>query len=279
MIVSLRDLRAAAAPGATAEALRGLSLEIRRGEQLALIGSSGAGKTSLLQALACAVPPLSGTLTLFGTDPWSMSTGARQRLRGRLFLAPQVPPLPPRQRVVTAVLAGRLPAQSLWASLCTLWSPREAATAHAALTTLDLGDKLWERVDRLSGGERQRVGLARALVADADLWLIDEPLSALDPARAEQVIDSLTAAARSADRTLVCSLHQVEVARRRFPRIVALRDGVIVYDGAASAFTDAQVSALYGTSGLADASAAEPSEDGNHALRPLHEVPVAIICR
>ncbi len=279
LVVSLRDLRAAAAPGATAEALRGLSLQIRRGEQLALIGSSGAGKTSLLQALACAVPPLSGQLTLFGADPWTLSTGARQRLRGRLFLAPQVPPLPPRQRVVTAVLAGRLPAQSLWASLRTLWHPREAALAQAALATLDLGDKLWERVDRLSGGERQRVGLARALVADAALWLIDEPLSALDPVRAEQVIDSLTAAAHRTDRTLVCTLHQVEVARRRFPRIVALRDGVIVYDGAASAFTDAQISALYGTSGLADAPAIDASNDDDHAPRPPHVAPVAIICR
>ena len=271
MIVSLRDLRAAAAPGATAEVLHGLSLDIRRGEQLALIGSSGAGKTSLLQALACAVPPQSGTLTLFGTNPWALSTGARQRLRGRLFLAPQVPPLPPRQRVVTAVLAGRLPAQSLWASLRSLWSPHEAATAQAALASLDLGDKLWERVDRLSGGERQRVGLARALVADAELWLIDEPLSALDPARAAQVIDSLTAAARSADRTLVCTLHQIEVARRSFPRIVALRDGAIVYDGAASAFTDAQVSALYGTRGLVE----EPVErdDGVRCARPQ------IVCR
>ncbi|OYT99129.1 MAG: phosphonate ABC transporter [Burkholderiales bacterium PBB1] len=277
MVVSLRDLRGAAAPGATAEALRGLSLQIRRGEQLALIGSSGAGKTSLLQALACAVPPLAGTLTLFGADPWMLSTGARQRLRGRLFLAPQVPPLPPRQRVVTAVLAGRLPAQSLWASVRTLWSPREAGLAQAALAAMDLSDKLWERVDRLSGGERQRVGLARALVADAELWLIDEPLSALDPARAEQVIDSLTAAARSANRTLVCTLHQIEVARRRFPRIVALRDGVIVYDGAASAFTDAQVRALYGARGLVDAPTPRHSEPDAH--RPPQEAPVAIICR
>ena len=87
------------------------------------------------------------------------------------------------------------------------------------------------------------------------------------------------AATASRKILFVQALHQVEVARRRFPRIVALRDGVIVYDGAASAFTDAQVSALYGTSGLADASAAEPSEDDDHAPRPPHEVPVAIICR
>lgn len=277
-VVSLRDLRAAAAPLAITEVLRGLSLDIRRGEQLALIGSSGAGKTSLLQALACAVPPHAGTLSLFGTAPWSLSSAQRQRLRGRLFLAPQVPPLPPRQRVVTAVLAGRLPAQSLIASLRTLWHPREAAAAQAALAALDLGDKLWERVDRLSGGERQRVGLARALIADAELWLIDEPLSALDPAHAEQVIGCLTESARRAGRTLVCTLHQVEVARRRFPRIVALRDGVIVYDGPAAAFTDAQVAALYGTHGLADA-AAQPEVAAAERGTPAAAAPTPIICR
>ncbi len=130
------------------------------------------------------------------TIPGSSVRGDRQRLRGRLCLAPQVPPLPPRQRVVTAVLAGTLPRQSLWRSLRSLWHPRDAPLAHAALASLDLGDKLWDRVDRLSGGERQRVGLARLLVADADLWLVDEPLSALDPARAEQAITRLTDAAR-----------------------------------------------------------------------------------
>ncbi len=278
VVVALRDLRVAAAPLSSVAVLRGLSLTVQRGEQVALIGSSGAGKTSLLHALACAVPPLAGTLSLFGEAPWSLSSGARQRLRGRLFLAPQVPPLPPRQRVVTAVLAGRLPTQSLMASLRTLWHPREAAAAQAALAALDLGDKLWERVDRLSGGERQRVGLARALIADAELWLIDEPLSALDPAHAAQVIDSLTHAARSAGRTLVCTLHQVEVARRSFPRIVALREGVIVYDGPASDFSDAQVAALYGARGLAGEPAASgpgvaEREDSVRAARPQ------LVCR
>ena len=99
-VVALRGVHAAAAPLATAEVLRGLSLEVHQGEQVALIGSSGAGKTSLLHALACAVPPLSGSLELFGHAPWALSSRDRQHLRGRLFLAPQVPPLPQRQQVL-----------------------------------------------------------------------------------------------------------------------------------------------------------------------------------
>jgi phosphonate transport system ATP-binding protein len=276
LVISLRDLCAAAAPLATTEVLHGITLEVRRGEQVALIGASGAGKTSLLQALACAVPPRAGAMQLFGLAPWSLSAGALRQLRGRFFLAPQVPPLPPRQRVVTAVLAGRLASQSLLQSLRTLWHPREAALAHAALAALGVGDKLWERVDRLSGGERQRVGLARALVADAELWLIDEPLSALDPARAELVITQLTDTARRGGHTLVCTLHQVEVARQSFERIVALHQGHIAYDGPAAAFTDAQVVALYGANGIVDAPADAPANDAG-VSSPA--VPRAVLCR
>ena len=155
---------------------------------------------------------------------------ALQRLRGQLFLAPQVPPLPPRQRVVTAVLAGRLPAMGLLASLRSLFYPSDIPAAHDALERFDLADKLFERVDRLSGGERQRVGLARALLAPARLWLVDEPLSSLDPTRAQQAIATLVQQAAARGVTLVVTLHQVEVALAQFPRIVGLRDGAMAFD-------------------------------------------------
>lgn len=102
-----------AARAGTAPALQPLTLSLGAGEVLAVIGPSGAGKTTLLQALACALPPAAGGLTLDGTNPWALPRRQLQALRGRLFLAPQVPPLPPRQRVVTSVLAGRL--QQLYA--------------------------------------------------------------------------------------------------------------------------------------------------------------------
>lgn len=228
-----------------AAALRGLSLRVAAGEQIAVIGPSGAGKTTLLHLLACALPPSGGSLQFDGRDPWQLPRRQLQRLRGKLFLAPQVPPLPPRQRVVTAVLAGRLPHIGLWQSLRSLFYPTAIAQADAALARFDLSDKLFDRVDRLSGGERQRVGLARALVADASLLLVDEPLSALDPTRGQQAIASLTEAARERGATLVTTLHHVEMALRNFPRIVGLRDGELAFDLPAAAVTPERLQALY----------------------------------
>lgn len=228
-LLSVSARHPAARPGA-APALKGLSLHIAAGEPVAVIGPSGAGKTTLLQVLACAMPPASGTIALDGINPWILPRNALQRLRGSLFLAPQVPPLPPRQRVVTTVLAGRLPAMGLLASLRSLFYPTDIPAAYDALDSFDLADKLFERVDRLSGGERQRVGLARALLAPARLWLIDEPLSALDPTRSSQAISTLLNGARQCGVTLVATLHQVDVALAHFPRIIGLRDGALAFD-------------------------------------------------
>ena len=234
-----------AARADAAPAIRALSLSIAAGEQVAVIGPSGAGKTTFLQVAACALPPAAGRLTLDDTDPWTLSRSALQRLRGRLFLAPQVPPLPPRQRVVTSVLAGRLPAMGVWSSVRSLFYPSDIPAAFAALERFDLADKLFERVDRLSGGERQRVGLARALLSPASLWLVDEPLSALDPARATQAMRTLVDGARERGITLVATLHQVDKALEHFPRIIGLRDGALAFDLPSAQVTRERLAALY----------------------------------
>lgn len=252
-----------------------LSLQINAGEQIALIGPSGAGKTSLLHALALALRPSSGRLHLNQQDAWSLSHSARHRLRRQLMLAPQHPPLPPRQRVAVAVLAGQLPGASFARSLRMLFSPsaEQARQAHDALAALELGDRLWSRVDQLSGGERQRVALARLLVSQAPLWLVDEPLSALDPQRAQRSLSVLQQAARQSQRTLVCSLHQVELARTLFPRIVALRDGRLFYDGPPEGLDDATVAALYAGDETYLASTSTPIDPGDDAGRDPCDAP------
>lgn len=234
-----------AARAQAAPALQGLDLRIEAGEQVAVIGPSGAGKTTLLQVLAAAMPPTAGELRLGEQAPWRLPRRPLHALRGRLCLAPQVPPLPPRQRVVTAVLAARLPTLGVWRSLRSLFYPDDIPAAFAALDRFDLADKLFDRVDRLSGGERQRVGLARLLLAPASLWLVDEPLSALDPVRARQALTTLLDGARERGATLVCTLHQVDVALAHFPRIVGLRDGRCAFDLPAAEVTRERLAQLY----------------------------------
>jgi phosphonate transport system ATP-binding protein len=246
MTYLLQDVcvRHAGAPDA-AFALRGITLSIRQGEQIALIGPSGAGKTSLLHTLACALQPASGSISVFDAEPWALSSQARQKLRSQSFLAPQTPPMPPRQRVVNAVLAGALPHWSVWQAIGSLIRPRDPQAAFLALQRFNLQDKLYARVDRLSGGERQRCGMARALVSSARAFLVDEPLSALDPTLALQTLAVLQQEAARRHATLVCSLHQVELARGNFTRLIGLRDGAIVFDAASADVSDAAIAALY----------------------------------
>ncbi len=232
--------------------LRGLDLTLAPGEQVALIGPSGAGKTTLLHVLALALAPTAGVVQFGDKQPWALSSGVRHRLRANVFLAPQVPPLPPRQRVVTSVLAGRLSALGAWRSLSSWVHPsrREIAEASAALQRFDLADKIFERVDRLSGGERQRVGLARGLVSPARLWLVDEPLAALDPVRARQAVQALTEAARDHGASLVVSFHQVDIAMAWFPRVLGLREGAVVFDRAPADIRPEDLADLYGGEGV-----------------------------
>jgi len=241
-------------------ALRDLTLSIRQGEQLALIGPSGAGKTSLLHTLACALKPESGSIEIFGTDPWQLSGSARHAMRARLFLAPQTPPMPPRQRVVNAVLAGALPQWSVWKAMRSLIKPVNPGAAYDALAQFNLQDKLYARVDRLSGGERQRCGMARALVSSADAFLIDEPLSSLDPTLALQTLVVLQQEALKRNATLVCSLHQVAFARVHFPRVVGLRDGCVVFDAPSADVSDAMIESLYRNSDNSVDSRIEPAD-------------------
>lgn len=279
-LTNLSGRHPAATAGST-NAVRAVNLSINSGEQVAIIGPSGAGKTTLLHLMACALTPCAetgqttiGSLSLGGVNPWQLPRAALQRLRGALFLAPQVPPLPPRQRVINAVLAGKLPHESFWRSLSRLFYPRDLAPAHTALQQFDLSEKLFERVDRLSGGERQRVGLARALASDAKLFLVDEPLSALDPSRAQQAIDTLTTTAKERKATLVTTLHHVEMALANFPRIIGLRDGVVAFDLPAVQVTTELLHQLYEQHlNELDGPATEVSPP------PVEASPVVMLCR
>lgn len=263
---------AGARSAATRPALDGIDLESRNGERLVLIGPSGAGKTTLLMVCGLQLRPVAGRITIDGINPWTLSTRARHALRRTLAIAPQVAPLPPRQRVVTSVLAGRLPRLGLVRSIASLVYPQRADLAYDALATLGLADKLWSRVDRLSGGERQRVSLARLLVSDTQQWIVDEPLSALDPALAEQSLRVLIDDAARRSAMLIASLHQVDLALRCFPRVVGLAAGRIVFDCAAADVDVASQRRLYGMSVASESPGPSLSDDDAAARLHLSRV-------
>ncbi|WP_371324250.1 ATP-binding cassette domain-containing protein [Dechloromonas sp. ZY10] len=238
-------------------ALSEISLKAVAGERIALIGPSGAGKTSLLSLLATAQRASQGRCQVLDVTVDRASTVDRlQTLRPRLGLIHQAPPLPGRQRVVTAVLAGRLGRWPLWKSLASLLYPQDLAGAQAALARLDLADKLFVRCDQLSGGQLQRVGIARVLYQQPELILADEPVSALDPTLARQSIALLVAEAEQRQATLVASLHAVDLALGHFSRIVGLRAGRIAFDLPAAEVSESLLQDLYAGETPAPANAA-----------------------
>ena len=249
------------------QALHHLDLTVQRGERVAIIGPSGAGKTSLLRLLGTALVPSTGRLHLLGSDPATLRGRALRRLRSRIGLIHQSPPLPPRQRVVTAVLAGRLGHWSLLRALVSLCYPLDVAGAHAALAPLDLQDKLFARCDQLSGGQLQRVGIARVLYQQADLLLADEPVSAMDPVLADHTLGLLAEVAAERGISLIASLHAVDLALRHFPRIIGLRAGQILFDLPAEQVTQTELDQLYTNESFSDAAL------GHVAVAP---VPLAV---
>ena len=154
-----------------------IDLQVAAGERVALIGPSGAGKTTLLRVAAAGLRPSSGHVRLLDADPWSLRAGVLKALRARVGFVHQAPPIPPRLRVVTAVLAGRLGQWGVGRALRSWLLPDDVAGARDALARVGLADRVFDRCDQLSGGQLQRVAVARALYQAPGLLLADEPVS------------------------------------------------------------------------------------------------------
>ena len=228
-------------------ALLDFDLSVSPGEALAFVGPSGAGKTTALGLCNATIRPTKGAVSLDGED-LNLAQNARLReLRARIGFIPQELGLIPNLRVSQNVLAGRLGRQGLLASLRPLLRAGDAELEKvlAILDRLGIGDKLFHRVDSLSGGERQRVAIARTLYQEADYLIADEPLSALDPARARETLSLLTDVARENELGLILSLHDIELAREFIPRLVGLRAGRVLFDKPAKEVTEEELTELY----------------------------------
>lgn len=249
------------------QALHNIALDINDGEQVAIIGPSGAGKSTLLRLLATAQRPSSGKFRILNSAPWSISSSARQKLRAQIGLIQQSPPLPPRQRVVTAVGAGRAGQWSRLKGLLNLIYPTDIPNIRATLAKLDLAEKIFERCDQLSGGQLQRVAIARALYQRPDLILADEPVSAMDPVLAEHTLNLLKQEAKQYSASLVVSLHNLELAMRLFPRVIGLRDGAILFDKPVDAISSSELDRLYANEHLQPV--VNPAEQDQPQWQPL----------
>lgn len=247
--------------------LSAVDLHIAAGERVALIGPSGAGKTTLLRVAAAGLRPTGGQVQLLGADPWALRPGALRALRARVGFVHQAPPIPPRLRVVTAVLAGRLGQWSLGRALRSWLAPADVAGARDALARVGLADRVFDRCDQLSGGQLQRVAVARTLYQAPGLLLADEPVSALDATTADAVLRELADDSSASGATFVASLHAVDLALRWFPRVVGMRDGAIAFDLPAAQVTPERLAALY--AGDAGPTAEPPVESAHRATLPF----------
>lgn len=233
-------------------ALRPADLVIRPGERVALVGPSGAGKTTLLRVLNAGVRPTAGAVLVGGRDLATLSPDELRHVRSTIGFVHQDLCLVPNLRVSQNVIAGQLGRRSLLgAARAMLWPRREDVDRAARiLARVGIGDKLYQRTDTLSGGQRQRVAIARALFQDPLGILADEPVSAVDPARARDTVALLNDVARERGLTLIVSLHDIRLATEFFPRLVGLRDGAVVFDAPAGAVTRDALDELYALEGL-----------------------------
>lgn len=225
-------------------ALEHVTVRVESGERVAIVGPSGAGKTTLLSIANTSCAPTTGTAVIMDSDASTLDAAGRRRLRARIGTMSQRPPLAGPLRVVHQVNAGRLGHWSVLRALTSLVRPHDVDATCEVLAQLGIEPLLWRRADELSGGELQRVALARLLVQDAELVLADEPVASLDPARSAEVVHLLTEVV-APGRTLLCSLHQFDLAVAMFERVVGLREGRILFDLPAFAVTDEHAAELY----------------------------------
>jgi phosphonate transport system ATP-binding protein len=228
-------------------ALDRISLTVAAGERVGFVGPSGAGKTTLLRLLNGSVRPSAGKATVLGRDVAALSPGELRRLRSAIGFVHQDLGLVPNQRVIRNVLAGRLGRRGFPGAVRMMLMPTraEAVDVHRILERVGVQEKLYERTDRLSGGQRQRVAIARALYQEPAALLADEPVSSVDPARARDTVELLTSVSRERGLTLCMSLHNLELARAFFPRLVGMRQGRVVFDRATEGLSEGEFGELY----------------------------------
>ena len=229
-----------------ARALDSISLDIRKGEFVVLIGLSGSGKSTLLRCINRLVEPTSGRVIFEGTDVTLVNGRDLRQIRRRIGMIFQQFNLVRRSSVFANVLAGRLGYRSSWRTVASRPSREDVALAFENLERVGILEKAYARADALSGGQQQRVGIARALMQQPQLMLADEPVASLDPATSHSVMKYLEEINKTDGITVVCSLHFLSLARRYATRVIALKDGKVAFDGKPADIDEERFKEIYG---------------------------------
>ena len=224
--------------------LERISLNIQAGEIVALVGPSGSGKSTLMNTIMRSVELSDGAVLLDNKNIRDYRDN--KEYAQKVGMLHQQYDLVKQLEVIHNVLAGRLNRWGLWQSLLSLLKPQERHLAEQALAAVGLSDKIDRPTTELSGGEQQRVAIARLLVQNPMLILADEPVSALDPVNAQNVLALLTKLVREQGKTLIASMHSVEYAKTYFDRMIGIKAGKIVFDLQTEQVTQQQLNALYG---------------------------------
>jgi phosphonate transport system ATP-binding protein len=226
--------------------LADINLRIVQGERVAIIGPSGAGKTTLFRLLSAVLKPSAGRVFALGQDTRRLRGRALRRLRRDIGVLYQNDNLIPHLRVVHNVLMGRIGHWSLARTLLSLFWPQQLPTARASLQAVELPDKLWSMPGELSGGQQQRVAIARLIVQRPQVMLADEPVSQLDIRLGREIIGLLAGVSSQIGATLLVNLHMLELLHEHFDRVIALRDGRLFWEGAPSEISRDLLRELYG---------------------------------
>ncbi len=224
------------------EALSGVNLKVKKGEFLSILGPSGSGKTTLLRSINGLESIESGKIFFENEKINNQNLFEVQKKTGMIF---QEFNLVNNLSAINNVLSGLLNSSSKFLSMFYLFTKDQKLEALSCLETVGLLDKAYNRVDELSGGQRQRVGIARAIIKKPKLLLADEPVASLDPKAANLVMSLLKKINKEFNITVICNLHQVDLASKYSDRVVGLLDGEIMFDKTASNINKISIGEIY----------------------------------
>ena len=224
------------------EALNGVNLKVKKGEFLSILGPSGSGKTTLLRSINGLESIDNGKISFENEKINKDNLPEVQKKTGMIF---QEFNLVNNLSAINNVLTGLLNSSSKFLSMFYLFTKEQKLEALKALETVGLLNKAYQRVDELSGGQRQRVGIARAIIKRPKLLLADEPVASLDPKAANLIMSLLKKINKEFEITVICNLHQVELASKYSDRIVGLLEGEIMFDKTASNINKTTISEIY----------------------------------